>query len=427
MKTLPPKAQFYITAVILFGLFILGMEIPQVDFSRWGELLALAILGSLALIFNVRGTTDNTHYNISLLVFSFTLFHLGIPEMVLIIAIAHLVEWPFGKWAWFIQSFNIGQYIFTAAAAGMVFQLLNPAVEFSTWQGSLSVILTLVFFVFLNALLVGTVIWLTRGLGFKKSGVFNFLPLMLDFTLLGMGAAATVLWAVQPLLVFLLLASLHVIYSVLRVPALERESMLDPKTGVYNAKYLVTSLEEELSRANRYQRPLTIVMADLDFLRNVNNIYGHLAGDIVLKGVAETLKQNVRDYDVVARFGGEEFAILFPETKPEDAFERVEQIRQKIEEMEFNATTIPVPIKVTMSFGVAGRPDAGISKNQLIHNADVALFMSKRGGRNTVRLFSHEYSSLVAEEPYTDLLDLPQNLEERIRPHEIDDHEPKVL
>ncbi len=181
-------------------------------------------------------------------------------------------------------------------------------------------IISLLFFVVLNALLVGTVILLTRGIGFKKSGVFNFLPLILDFTLLGMGAAATILWNVQPLSVILLLASLYVVYSVLRVPALERESTLDPKTGVYNAKYLVTSMEEELSRANRYHRPLTIVMADLDFLRNVNNIYGHLAGDIVLKGVAEILKQNVREYDVVARFGGEEFAILFPETKPEDAF-----------------------------------------------------------------------------------------------------------
>ncbi|MFN2144206.1 MAG: GGDEF domain-containing protein [Anaerolineales bacterium] len=343
------------------------------------------------------------------------------------IAISHLVEWPVGKWAWFIQSFNIGQYIFTAFAAGQLYQRLNPTGEFNIWQGSLAIIISLMFFVLLNALLVGTVILLTRGFGFKQSGVFNFLPLILDFTLLGMGAVATILWNVQPLLVVLLLASLYVIYSVLRVPALERESKLDPKTGVYNAKYLVTSLEEELARANRYQRPLTIVMADLDFLRNVNNIYGHLAGDIVLKGIAEILTQNVREYDVVARFGGEEFAILFPETKPEDAFRRVDQIRQKIADTEFGVSTIPAPIKVTMSFGVAGRLDDEITKNQLIHNADVALFMAKRAGRNTVRLFSQEYSSLISDEPYPDLLDLPPNLEERIRLHEVDENEPKVL
>ena len=362
MKEQPKKAQFYITAVIIFGLIILGLETPQVDFSRWVELLILAILGSLALIFNVRGTTDNTHYNISLLVFSFTLYHLGVSEMVLIIAISHLVEWPFGKWAWFIQSFNIGQYIFTAFAAGMLYQTLNPTGVFSTWQGSLSVIISLVFFVLLNALLVGTVILLTREIGYKKSGVFNFLPLMLDFTLLGMGAVATVLWNVQPLLVILLLAAINVIYSVLRVPALERESMLDSKTGVYNAKYLVTSLEEELARANRYHRPLTIVMADLDFLRNVNNTYGHMAGDIVLQGVADTMKENVRDYDVVARFGGEEFAILFPETKPDEAFKRIEEIREKIAAIEFDVAANSARISVTMSFGVAGRPDAEISK-----------------------------------------------------------------
>ncbi len=121
MKELPEKAQLYIIAVILVGLLILGIAIPQLDFSHWVELLVLAILGSLALIFNVRGTTDNTHYNISLLVFSFTLFYLGIPEIVLIIAIAHLAEWPVGKWAWFIQLFNLGQYIITAYAVGQLY------------------------------------------------------------------------------------------------------------------------------------------------------------------------------------------------------------------------------------------------------------------------------------------------------------------
>lgn len=113
------------------------------------------------------------------------------------------------------------------------------------------------------------------------------------------------------------------------MPALKRQTQLDPKTGLYNARYFQEALEREIARSDRSNHPMTVVVADLDLLRNINNTYGHLAGDQVLVGVANILKAMVREYDVVARFGGEEYTILMPEMAPEDALERVEAIRRQ--------------------------------------------------------------------------------------------------
>ena len=110
-------------------------------------------------------------------------------------------------------------------------------------------------------------------------------------------------------------------------------------------------LTKELDRANRFDRPLSIIMLDLDLLRNINNTYGHLAGDEVLIGIARILKQSVREYDVVARFGGEEFAIMLPETTIQQSFERAEIIRHAIEGIEFTIPTSVTPIKATISLG----------------------------------------------------------------------------
>ncbi len=152
-------------------------------------------------------------------------------------------------------------------------------------------------------------------------------------------------------------------------------------------------LENELKRANRFDRPLTIIMADLDLLRNINNTYGHLAGDEVLIGIANILKQSVREYDVVARFGGEEFSILMPETTLAQGYERAEIIRQAVHNAEFTIPTSVEPIKATLSLGVAHRENFEQSGKDIIHNADTALYHSKLKGRN--RAFAYTQESYV--------------------------------
>jgi diguanylate cyclase (GGDEF)-like protein/putative nucleotidyltransferase with HDIG domain len=135
-------------------------------------------------------------------------------------------------------------------------------------------------------------------------------------------------------------------------------------------------------------------MADLDFLRNINNTYGHLAGDVVLQGIAKILQEKTRDFDVVSRFGGEEFAVMLPETEPDQAYVVAERIRQHIEETEFTVSTSIKPIRATMSFGIAGLEDSKQSIDNLIHNADVALYQAKESGRNRVLIYDNQSGSV---------------------------------
>ena len=143
-------------------------------------------------------------------------------------------------------------------------------------------------------------------------------------------------------------------------------------------------MQQELNRANRFDRPMSVIMADLDLLRNINNTYGHLAGDEVILGIAKILKRSVREYDVVARFGGEEFSILLPETTIEKAFERAELMRKEIENAEFAIPTSILPIRATMSFGVSCRERFDQETKDILHSADLALYKSKYNGRNRV-------------------------------------------
>jgi diguanylate cyclase (GGDEF)-like protein/putative nucleotidyltransferase with HDIG domain len=351
-------------------------------------LLFLTALASLSLIFKVEGATDRSHYNISFLIYSFTFILLGPVDAIIVILVSNLVEWAWHRYTWYIQSFNIANYLLVIYLSGLVYRLISPEINLLNLSGILGAVVAMLVFTLLNHLLVGTVVWLARGENYIKSGVFSFLPLMIDFTLLCMGVGAALIWTVNPYATIYFILPLYLIYSTLKVPALERQSELDPKTGLYNARYFNNALTKEIERANRFDRPLTVVIADLDLLRNINNTYGHLAGDQVLIGVTKILKDSSREYDIVARFGGEEFAILLPETRPDEIADHIENIRSLIEKAEFTIPTSVAPIKATMSFGIAGREGFKQNAGDIVHNADTALYHAKLNGRNRVDIFS---------------------------------------
>ncbi|MCB0060477.1 MAG: diguanylate cyclase, partial [Caldilineaceae bacterium] len=239
-------------------------------------------------------------------------------------------------------------------------------------------------FTIMNHLMVGLVIWLARGENLMRSGVFNILTLMIDFASFGMGIASGLIWLINPYAVVFILSPLYLIYTTLQVPSLQHQTRIEPKTGLYNTRFFSETLQSELERADKFDRPLTIVMADVDLLRNINNNYGHLAGDTVLIGIADTLRGFVRDYDIVARFGGEEYAILMPETTLHQALPLVEKLRNTIAQARFEVSTSVTPLGATMSFGVAEREFQGQTAEQIIHNADLAVYRSKSTTRNRV-------------------------------------------
>jgi diguanylate cyclase (GGDEF)-like protein/putative nucleotidyltransferase with HDIG domain len=390
VKSLSPPAKVYIVLTILLGSFSLGWNLFHLDREDLWTTMVLSVLASLSLILKVEGSTKRSHYNISFVIYAFTFVLLGPEEAIIVVLIANLVEWAWYRYPWYIPSFNISSHILVMHLTGIIYQWINPGSKILGWLGVVSILVGMAVFTLLNHLMIGLVIWLARGENFTKSGMFEFLPLMLDYTLLCLGGMATMIWLFNPYAVVLFLLPLYPIYSTLKVPALERKTETDPKTGLYNANYFEQALASELKRADRFDRPLTVVMADLDLLRNINNTYGHLAGDEVLKGIANILKGSVREYDVVARFGGEEFAILIPETTPQQAYPRVESIRSSIEKADFMVPTSVTPIRATMSFGISGREGSMNSPQEIIHKADTALYHAKLKGRNGTFICSDE-------------------------------------
>ncbi|MCR4346089.1 MAG: diguanylate cyclase [Sulfuricaulis sp.] len=165
---------------------------------------------------------------------------------------------------------------------------------------------------------------------------------------------------------------------------LEELSVRDGLTGLYNRRELEKRLQEEVQRARRYRRPLSVMMLDIDHFKNVNDRYGHQAGDEVLITVADLIQLNVRPVDAVCRYGGEELAVILPETEEEGVRIVAERIRATVED---SITTTPQGdmVHVTVSIGLAIFPGHGDTAAALIQAADQALYTAKHEGRNLVR------------------------------------------
>jgi diguanylate cyclase (GGDEF)-like protein len=159
-------------------------------------------------------------------------------------------------------------------------------------------------------------------------------------------------------------------------------SVNDGLTGLTVHRHFQEKLELELKRTSRYGGNLSVVMADIDFFKKINDTYGHLAGDFILKTIALIFKNHTAPTDIVARYGGEEFIIVYPETEKDMAHMKAVKIRKDIESYKFMFNN--QQIKVTMSMGVAGYPVDGTTRRSLIEKADQALYKAKEEGRNRV-------------------------------------------
>jgi diguanylate cyclase (GGDEF)-like protein len=164
------------------------------------------------------------------------------------------------------------------------------------------------------------------------------------------------------------------------VERVKQLAYLDGLTGIFNRRFFELRIMEEVERARRYGSTMAVIMTDIDQFKRLNDEFGHLLGDEVLRQVSSVFHQQLRKTDVVCRYGGEEFALLLTQTNAEQAFVVAEKLRKMVEKWQFPG----VPRAITISAGVAAFPQHGKNRDELVRAADSGLYLAKQNGRNRV-------------------------------------------
>lgn len=163
----------------------------------------------------------------------------------------------------------------------------------------------------------------------------------------------------------------------------EYMAITDALTGLYNRRRFHDVLTKEFERAKRYATPFSVAMLDIDHFKAVNDEYGHLVGDNILKEVSNILLKSTRDIDTASRYGGEEFVVILPNTETKNALIGAERMRSSIEKFKFPE----IKGKITVSIGIAGLPDSDVTNEEkLLRCADAALYQAKQKGRNRIEI-----------------------------------------
>ncbi|MDQ3162074.1 MAG: diguanylate cyclase, partial [Actinomycetota bacterium] len=384
--TLPPLALLYLLGV---GAVTAAATLPllkglEPTNRQWIMFAVLGASVALAQLFVVRTPGNRSYHTTGVFLIPAALL-LPVELVALIAVVQHLPDWLRNRTPWYIQSFNIFNYTLSTLVAWLGAHALLGAeglIGNDELRFACAGLAACLCFVGLNSTLIAPMLHLGRGQSMRL--LFSVQHFSTEFVFAALGVVLASFWNANPWLIPFAIAPLLLIHRALSVPQLQAEARVDPKTGLFNDRHFATSLDEELGRARRFGRPLSVIMADLDLLREVNNTYGHLAGDAVLKGIAEVFRAELRHYDVPARFGGEEFSILLPETSREEAMEIAERIRREVAARPIEVATSSEPIRATVSIGVSAFPADALDPGSLVHQADLAVYRAKLQGRNRV-------------------------------------------
>jgi diguanylate cyclase (GGDEF)-like protein len=220
--------------------------------------------------------------------------------------------------------------------------------------------------------------------------------LLLDLTETCVGILVAVTCALSFLLLLIALPPVILLQRSLMHQQLAAAARTDPKTGLLNATAWQREADAQVTRALRGSAPLSLLLVDVDHFKQVNDSHGHLVGDDVLRALATELRQQVRESDVVGRFGGEEFTVLLPQTDSDGACRIAERLRSGAGLLSVAADpATDTRISVTVSIGVAVLGEHGSGLFELLAAADLALYRAKEAGRNQVRMYAPQQPQMA--------------------------------
>ena len=215
--------------------------------------------------------------------------------------------------------------------------------------------------------------------------VLNREALQADFAQIDLGIVVTLVVAIHPVLAVFAVPTVLLARRFMMHAQLLAKSRIDSKTGLLNAATWESEATAEIARAIRTRSPLSVALIDIDHFKAVNDTHGHLAGDAALRALSDVLREQLRGYDVVGRFGGEEFVVLLPQTSEADALLIAERLRTHVAAMSIPLTPGASPeacVRLTVSIGVTALDAAGGELTDLLTAADAALYYAKQTGRN---------------------------------------------
>lgn len=394
LQELPTRARYYVWAVVFLGCAALVASLVHLPSSldRWATFAVLTVAAAAAQLFPIL-TPRKRVYQLTVAIIFAGLFLLPPGGVALLVALAFIPEWVKTRGAAYAHLFAVSTTLISALAASAFFHwMTGPGPSLLDEPAVLIPAVVAACLYIALSHLVGLV---ARNLASNRWPQHRFLDLetlLTEVTLTCSGVIVAFIFQENPWVMALAFGPLFLVYR--DVNQLRREARTDPKTALYNARHFQEALQQELRRAARHGRPLSVIIADLDLLRDVNNTYGHLAGDVVIRGVADIIHSNLRACDVAARFGGEEFALLLPDTDAQQAQAVAERLRRQVEDARMFVPTCFQFIRATLSLGVATYPTHGLAAEEVIHQADRAVYYAKMRGRNRVWVSSPESAGL---------------------------------
>ncbi|GAC1384981.1 MAG: hypothetical protein NVSMB42_03740 [Herpetosiphon sp.] len=421
MRRLSAAARAYVIACFFGGAVALGWLVAhgpllRMPVAQWLLALALATAAGMCQVFVVHQirTTGLRSDHLTPAPILAALLLLPSPLLALVLVVAWIPEWIVFRRSWYIQLWNIAAYLIAGAISRALFFYLTGldyVVDIAVLQlvHAGATLALIPCFLGIQTLLLAWVFLLARNMSFKTSGLFAPEKLVVEATITCVGLGFAVAWLIDPRYGIATALPLFLLFQVLHVQNLREEAATDPKTGLANMRRLRTDLERFLERGERSGEPFSVLMCDLDYLRNINNSFGHAAGDAVLVGIADCLRRNIREQDVGARFGGEEFVVLLQGVDGKQALRRAEQIRQEVAACRVTVPHVQAPIQATISIGIASYPWDGRQAETLLHEADIAVYQAKRRGRDQVVAAGRQSRELAAEWAREHLVAVPSN------------------
>ena len=375
--------------------FITSIELApslRLDYSRFGLLLLAAVLfeeigrGVARIILRLRG---GQYADMSSVWLVASVVWLPLWQCLLFVAVFRGYLWirhnrPSGReahreaYAW--ASVNLSSLCAHWVLVSVTHATRTLPVSISTPAALIGCITA---FALVNTFSIAAVVRLAAGPQPLSQLVGDLDQNLIELATVCLGVLGAHGTAAEPLLIFLAIPLAIALQRASLVTQLTQDATTDPKTGLLNAPTWHRVGSRELARAEREDDPVAVLIFDLDYFNKVNDTWGHLVGDQAIVAMGELLRRELREYDTVARFGGEEFVALLPSTTKIEAINVAERVRRQVTLIRLETMQQPGP-RLSVSVGLACFPEHGITMDQLLQAADTALYTAKDSGRNQV-------------------------------------------